>query len=93
MERVQISISVLRTFKQLFHTYCRRIPNYYKNSQNIKFWDFPATLVFKRSDRIMERLLMIEVCGVSEQSFECVLYRNVDMHVGFSVLNKDIRTA
>uniref|UniRef100_A0A4W6EVU6 Dynein axonemal heavy chain 11 n=1 Tax=Lates calcarifer TaxID=8187 RepID=A0A4W6EVU6_LATCA len=60
VERVQITISVLRTFKQLFHTYRQRIPEYYRRSQTIKLWDFPATLVFQRSDRIMERLLMIE---------------------------------
>ncbi|KAL3988340.1 receptor tyrosine-protein kinase erbB-2 [Sarotherodon galilaeus] len=60
MERVRISISVLRTFKKLFHTYREQIPKYYKHSQSIKLWDFPAKLVFKRSDCIMERLLMIE---------------------------------
>uniref|UniRef100_A0A3P8NTX1 Dynein axonemal heavy chain 11 n=1 Tax=Astatotilapia calliptera TaxID=8154 RepID=A0A3P8NTX1_ASTCA len=61
MERVQISISVLRTFKKLFHTYREQIPKYYKHSQSIKLWDFPAKLVFQRSDCIMERLLMIEL--------------------------------
>uniref|UniRef100_A0A8C9ZTH7 Dynein, axonemal, heavy polypeptide 9 like n=1 Tax=Sander lucioperca TaxID=283035 RepID=A0A8C9ZTH7_SANLU len=60
VERVQITVSVLRTFKQLFHTHRQRIPNYYSHSQDVKLWDFPATLVFQRSDRIMERLLMIE---------------------------------
>uniref|UniRef100_A0A3B4UNK9 Dynein axonemal heavy chain 11 n=1 Tax=Seriola dumerili TaxID=41447 RepID=A0A3B4UNK9_SERDU len=60
VERVQITISVLRTFKQLFHAHRQRIPKYYRHSQTIKLWDFPATLVFQRSDRIMERLLMIE---------------------------------
>uniref|UniRef100_A0A8C4HJQ5 Dynein, axonemal, heavy polypeptide 9 like n=1 Tax=Dicentrarchus labrax TaxID=13489 RepID=A0A8C4HJQ5_DICLA len=60
VERVQITISVLRTFKQLFHTYRQCIPKYYTHTQTIKLWDFPATLVFQRSDRIMERLLMIE---------------------------------
>uniref|UniRef100_A0A672IQ98 Dynein axonemal heavy chain 11 n=1 Tax=Salarias fasciatus TaxID=181472 RepID=A0A672IQ98_SALFA len=60
MERLQISISVLRSFKQLFHTYRQRIPTYYQHGQDIKLWDFPATLVFSRSDHIMERLLMIE---------------------------------
>lgn len=59
MERVQMTISVMRTFKQLFHTHRQQIPKYYKPT--IKPWDFPATLVFQRSDRIMERLLMIEV--------------------------------
>uniref|UniRef100_A0A3P8TH40 Dynein heavy chain tail domain-containing protein n=1 Tax=Amphiprion percula TaxID=161767 RepID=A0A3P8TH40_AMPPE len=61
MERVQISISVLCTFKQLFHAHRQKIPKYYRHSQNMKLWDFPASLVFKRSDCIVERLLMIEV--------------------------------
>uniref|UniRef100_A0A671Z105 Dynein axonemal heavy chain 11 n=1 Tax=Sparus aurata TaxID=8175 RepID=A0A671Z105_SPAAU len=60
VERVQITISVLHTFKQLFHTYRQRIPKYYRHTQTIKLWDFPATLVFQRSDCIMDRLLMIE---------------------------------
>lgn len=61
MERVQITISVMQTFKQLFHTHREQIPKYYKPTEVIKPWDFPATLVFQRSDHIMERLLMIEV--------------------------------
>uniref|UniRef100_A0AAQ5ZFV7 Dynein axonemal heavy chain 11 n=1 Tax=Amphiprion ocellaris TaxID=80972 RepID=A0AAQ5ZFV7_AMPOC len=32
----------------------------YRPFQNMKLWDFPASLVFKRSDCIVERLLMIE---------------------------------
>uniref|UniRef100_A0A672ZX55 Dynein heavy chain tail domain-containing protein n=1 Tax=Sphaeramia orbicularis TaxID=375764 RepID=A0A672ZX55_9TELE len=54
-------IVLMSTFKQLFRTYQQQIPKYYKNSQSVKLWDFPASLVFQRSDRIMERLLMIEV--------------------------------
>lgn len=65
VDRVQITISVLRTFKQLFHTYRQRIPKYYRHTQTIKLWDFPATLVFQRSDCIMDRLLMIEVTSTS----------------------------
>uniref|UniRef100_A0A3B3Y5N1 AAA+ ATPase domain-containing protein n=1 Tax=Poecilia mexicana TaxID=48701 RepID=A0A3B3Y5N1_9TELE len=60
MERVRISVSVLRSFKKLFHVYRQQIPAYYKHEKDIKLWDFPATLVFKRSDCILERLLMIE---------------------------------
>uniref|UniRef100_A0A3Q2GPF7 Dynein heavy chain 11, axonemal-like n=1 Tax=Cyprinodon variegatus TaxID=28743 RepID=A0A3Q2GPF7_CYPVA len=60
MERVQISISVLRSFKELFHTYRQQIPAYYSNEKSVKLWDFPTTLVFKRLDCIIERLLMIE---------------------------------
>lgn len=61
MERVQKTISVMQTFKQLFHTHRQQIPKYYRHTQVIKPWDFPATVVFQRLDRIMERLLMIEV--------------------------------
>lgn len=61
MERVQITISVLQTFKHLFHTHRQQIPKYFGHTQTAKLWDFPATLVFQRSDLIMERLLMIEV--------------------------------
>uniref|UniRef100_A0A3B3UDD1 Dynein axonemal heavy chain 11 n=1 Tax=Poecilia latipinna TaxID=48699 RepID=A0A3B3UDD1_9TELE len=60
MERVRISVSVLRSFKKLFHVYRQQIPAYFKHEKDIKLWDFPATLVFKRSDCILERLLMIE---------------------------------
>ncbi len=73
VERVQITISVLRTFKQLFHTHRQQIPKYYKHTQTIKLWDFPATLVFQRSDRIMDRLLMIEVHGLTSIAL-CVLF-------------------
>ncbi|KAK2822251.1 hypothetical protein Q5P01_022316 [Channa striata] len=60
VERVHITIAVLRTLKEMFHIYRKQIPNYYKHSHSIKLWDFPASLVFQRVDRIMERLLMIE---------------------------------
>lgn len=73
VERVQITISVLRTFKQLFHTHRQQIPKYYKYSEAIKLWDFPSALVFKRSDRIMERLLMIEVLRFTGVALCCLL--------------------
>ncbi|XP_020566647.2 dynein heavy chain 11, axonemal-like [Oryzias latipes] len=60
MERVQICISVMRTFKELFHIYRQKIPSYYKEGQTVKSWDFSETLVFKRLDGIIERLQMIE---------------------------------
>uniref|UniRef100_A0A3B3ZGU7 Dynein heavy chain tail domain-containing protein n=1 Tax=Periophthalmus magnuspinnatus TaxID=409849 RepID=A0A3B3ZGU7_9GOBI len=60
VERVQITITVLQTFKQLFHTYRQQVPQYYKYSHLVKLWDFPASLVFQRTDRIMERLHMVE---------------------------------
>uniref|UniRef100_A0A3Q3WEJ7 Dynein heavy chain tail domain-containing protein n=1 Tax=Mola mola TaxID=94237 RepID=A0A3Q3WEJ7_MOLML len=69
VERVHITISVLRTFKQLFHTHLQKIPTYFRHTQTIRPWDFPATVVFQRSDRIMERLLMIEELFASALDF------------------------
>lgn len=61
VERVQITIAVLQTFKQLFHAYRQQIPSYFRVAAAIRLWDFPARLVFQRSDCVMERLCMIEV--------------------------------
>lgn len=61
VERVQITIAVLQTFKQLFHAHRQQIPSYFRVTAAIRLWDFPARLVFQRSDRVMERLCMIEV--------------------------------
>ncbi|XP_064861656.1 dynein axonemal heavy chain 11 [Oncorhynchus nerka] len=60
VERVQVTISVLRSFKRLFHTHRQRIPQYYRSGETVKQWDFPSTLVFHRADHILDRLLMIE---------------------------------
>ncbi|CAF96140.1 unnamed protein product, partial [Tetraodon nigroviridis] len=60
VERVQITITVLQTFKQLFYAHRQRIPQYFRDTAAIRLWDFPARLVFQRSDCIMERLRMIE---------------------------------
>lgn len=61
VERVQITIAVLQTFKQLFHVHRQQIPSYFRDTAAVRLWDFPAKLVFQRSDRVMERLCMIEV--------------------------------
>nr|XP_046213681.1 dynein axonemal heavy chain 11 [Oncorhynchus gorbuscha] len=60
VERVQVTIGVLRSFKRLFHTHRQRIPQYYRSGETVRQWDFPSTLVFHRADHILDRLLMIE---------------------------------
>lgn len=69
-ERVRMTIYVLRTFKQLFHIHRQKILTYFQHGQTVKLWDFPTSLVFRRSDRIMERLLMIEVGWKSDLSLK-----------------------
>ncbi|XP_061694561.1 dynein axonemal heavy chain 11 [Syngnathoides biaculeatus] len=68
-ERVQITIYILRTFKQLFHTHCQKILEYFQHGQTVKLWEFPTSLVFQRSDNIMERLCMIEELFASALDF------------------------
>ncbi|KAJ8011706.1 hypothetical protein DPEC_G00061030 [Dallia pectoralis] len=69
LERVQVTISVLQSFKHLFHTHRQRIPQYYSHEENVKPWDFPSTLVFHRTDCTLDRLLMIEELFVSALDF------------------------
>uniref|UniRef100_A0A8C5APA0 Dynein heavy chain tail domain-containing protein n=1 Tax=Gadus morhua TaxID=8049 RepID=A0A8C5APA0_GADMO len=61
VERVQTAISALQSFKRLFHAHRQRISQYYQPGQAVKLWDFPASLVFQRTDRVLDRLLKIEV--------------------------------
>ncbi|XP_062336891.1 dynein axonemal heavy chain 11 [Osmerus eperlanus] len=69
VERVQITISVLQNFKQLFHSHRQSIPRYYRPGETVKPWDFPATLVFSRTDHVLERLHMIEELFASALDF------------------------
>ncbi|XP_061653101.1 dynein axonemal heavy chain 11 [Phyllopteryx taeniolatus] len=68
-ERVQITIYIMRTYKQVFHTHCQKILKYFQHGQTVKLWDFPTSIVFRRSDSIMERLLMIEELFASALDF------------------------
>ncbi|CAL8312024.1 unnamed protein product [Gadus morhua 'NCC'] len=67
VERVQTAISALQSFKRLFHAHRQRISQYYQPGQAVKLWDFPASLVFQRTDRVLDRLLKIE------ELFACAL--------------------
>ncbi|KAL0966379.1 hypothetical protein UPYG_G00294600 [Umbra pygmaea] len=69
VDRVHVSISILQSFQRLFHTHRQRIPQYYKPGEAVKHWDFPSTLVFHRTDRILDRLLMIQELFASALDF------------------------
>ncbi|KAK6302903.1 hypothetical protein J4Q44_G00272580 [Coregonus suidteri] len=69
VEKVQMTISVLRSFKHLFHTHRQCIPQYYRSGETVKHWDFPSKLVFHRADRILDRMLMIEELFASALDF------------------------
>ncbi|XP_018585062.2 dynein heavy chain 11, axonemal [Scleropages formosus] len=69
LERVQQTIHVLNSFKRSFHLHREKIGQYYKEGEQVKPWDFPINVVFKRTDCILERLLMIEELFASALDF------------------------
>ncbi|XP_072570592.1 dynein axonemal heavy chain 11 isoform X2 [Paramormyrops kingsleyae] len=69
VERVQRTIHIIRCFKQSFHLHREKISQYYPKGEEVKPWDFPSSLVFQRTDRILERLLMIEELFASALDF------------------------
>ncbi|KAM6948829.1 LOW QUALITY PROTEIN: dynein axonemal heavy chain 11-like [Aplochiton taeniatus] len=69
MERVQTAVGVLGSFKRLLQAHRLRIPQYYGPGEAPQPWDFPDPLVFLRSDRVLERLLMIEELFASALDF------------------------
>ena len=50
----------MKEFKTTFQEYKSRLPSYYKEDQTPKTWDFQETLVFKRFDSFVNRLLTLE---------------------------------
>uniref|UniRef100_A0AAY4DSH0 Dynein, axonemal, heavy polypeptide 9 like n=1 Tax=Denticeps clupeoides TaxID=299321 RepID=A0AAY4DSH0_9TELE len=64
VERVHSTIQVLRAFRHSFQQHRDKLTPtgpYSRPGLSVKLWDFPSDMVFHRTDRIMERLLMIEV--------------------------------
>lgn len=64
VERVHRALQVFRAFKHTFQLYRDRLsPSgpYSKPGRSVKPWDFPSHIIFQRTDRVSERLLMIEV--------------------------------
>ncbi|KAG5833963.1 hypothetical protein ANANG_G00281520 [Anguilla anguilla] len=69
VERVQRTIHVIRSFKRSFHQHREKIGQYYGGDAEVKPWDFPSSLVFHRTDCILQRLLMIEELFTSALDF------------------------
>ncbi|XP_066544120.1 dynein axonemal heavy chain 11 [Amia ocellicauda] len=69
VERVQQTIHIIKSFKRCFHQHKDKISQYYREGEPVRHWDFPSHLVFVRTDRILERLLMIEELFASALDF------------------------
>ncbi|XP_078083834.1 dynein axonemal heavy chain 11 [Mustelus asterias] len=60
LEKVQLTIHVLKSFKNCFHQHRLKLFQYYSHTTEVKHWDFPTQMVFARFDRFLDRLLKIE---------------------------------
>ncbi|XP_043549538.1 dynein axonemal heavy chain 11 isoform X1 [Chiloscyllium plagiosum] len=60
LEKVQLAIHILESFKNCFHQHRLKISQYYSNTVEVKHWDFPTQMVFARFDRFFACLLKIE---------------------------------
>lgn len=64
VERVQRTLHVFQAFKHTYQLYRGRLSGmgpYSQQGRLVKPWDFPSQIIFQRTERITERLLMIEV--------------------------------
>ncbi|KAM3922058.1 dynein axonemal heavy chain 9 [Leptodactylus fuscus] len=60
VSRVQEVLSILRFLISTFEESREKLPNYFRNGQEVKTWDFPSILVFARLDSFILRLETIE---------------------------------
>ncbi|KAL2088082.1 hypothetical protein ACEWY4_016910 [Coilia grayii] len=71
-ERVQCALQVLCTYRRCFLLYRDKLTPtgpYSQSACTVKPWDFPSELVFHRTDRIVERLRMMEELFASALDF------------------------
>uniref|UniRef100_A0A8C2YH93 Dynein axonemal heavy chain 9 n=1 Tax=Coturnix japonica TaxID=93934 RepID=A0A8C2YH93_COTJA len=58
--KVQMVLSILNGFKDAFENRREELHTYYKPDQEVKEWNFHATMVFARLDSFLKRLEMVE---------------------------------
>uniref|UniRef100_A0A8B9E0C3 DYH9 protein n=1 Tax=Anser cygnoides TaxID=8845 RepID=A0A8B9E0C3_ANSCY len=58
--KVQMVLSILNAFKGAFEDRREKLHTYYEPGQEVKEWDFHATMVFARLDSFLKRLGMVE---------------------------------
>ncbi|KAM4689042.1 dynein axonemal heavy chain 11 [Discoglossus pictus] len=70
LERVQIALKALRSFRNSFSSYRSKLGAFYTDSKKIKLWDFRSQMVFARYDRFLERLMKIEDIFITMLEFQ-----------------------
>ncbi|XP_060103688.1 dynein axonemal heavy chain 11 [Heteronotia binoei] len=70
LEHLQEALNTLKSFRDSFFSYRKRIATYFSNSQEFKSWDFQPQMVFARFDMFLTRLEKIEDIFVIMLEFE-----------------------
>ncbi|XP_059524579.1 dynein axonemal heavy chain 9 [Myotis daubentonii] len=58
--KLQVVVDTLNFFKQVFQDRREDLHTYFKESQEVRAWDFQSSLVFVRLDGFLRRLLMVQ---------------------------------
>lgn len=59
LDKVNVSISTLKEFRNCFRKYKAKLPSYFSNSSRVKKWSFQEHLIFQKYDNFIERLKII----------------------------------
>ncbi|ELK12575.1 Dynein heavy chain 11, axonemal [Pteropus alecto] len=70
LEKVQVAINILETFKNSFFNYRKGLAKYFMGDKELKPWDFQSHLVFCRFDKFLDRFMKIEDIFVTVLEFE-----------------------
>uniref|UniRef100_A0A8C4N1J5 Dynein axonemal heavy chain 11 n=1 Tax=Equus asinus asinus TaxID=83772 RepID=A0A8C4N1J5_EQUAS len=64
LEKVQVAINILKTFKNSFFNYRKELESYFPGNKELKPWDFQSHLVFCRFDKFLDRFMKIELLTI-----------------------------
>uniref|UniRef100_A0A8P0S8H0 Dynein axonemal heavy chain 11 n=1 Tax=Canis lupus familiaris TaxID=9615 RepID=A0A8P0S8H0_CANLF len=70
LEKVQVAINILKTFKKSFFNYRKELASYFMGNKELKLWDFHSQLVFCRFDKFLDRFTKIKDIFVTILEFE-----------------------
>ncbi|PNJ55825.1 DNAH11 isoform 1 [Pongo abelii] len=69
LEKVQVAVNILKTFKNSFFNYRKKLASYFMG-RKLRPWDFQSHLVFCRFDKFLDRLIKMEDIFVTTLEFE-----------------------
>ncbi|PNI58007.1 DNAH11 isoform 4 [Pan troglodytes] len=69
LEKLQVAVNILKTFKNSFFNYRKKLASYFMG-RKLRPWDFQSHLVFCRFDKFLDRLIKIEDIFATTLEFE-----------------------